>query len=89
MPEVIRIECPMCRSYWANASIRFGQPVSREQFSPLPELEGKVKFQKNGLPYCPVCNFKYEPRAMLALMIAAANKLEMERKLHGGVWDKP
>ncbi len=40
-------------------------------------------FQKNGLPYCPICNFKYDEKAMYGLLIAAAPEHHMEQKIWG------
>lgn len=83
LPTSVKIHCPVCQTHWANAAIQFGQPILKEHFTPREDLRKKVQFQKNGLPLCPICNFKYDERAMYGLLIAAANNNTMERKLWG------
>lgn len=89
MPEFVKIRCPICQTNWANARIEFGQPILPKHFSAREDLGMRVKFQKNGLPFCPVCNFRYDEKAMYGLLIAAANEEEMERKAWGkGKFDR-
>lgn len=83
LPSHIEMRCPHCMVHWANASIVFGKEIRKEDFSVREDLKKKVVFQKNGLPICPCCNFRYEERAMYALLMAASNVENQEKRLWG------
>ncbi len=84
VPEEMEITCPMCKTHWANARIKFGQPIRRADFAIRKDLKNQVTFdKKSGLPHCPLCSFEYTPKAIYGLMMAAATRAKMERDLWG------
>jgi len=90
LPEALEIVCPTCQTFWANATIQFGKPLRKEDFAIRADLKDRMIFQKKtNLPVCPVCAYEYDPHAIYALILAAVNRRNMERKSWKGIYQTP
>lgn len=84
LPDYLEIVCPSCSTHLANARIRFGRPLKKSDFSVRDDLKAEIKYQKNKLPVCPLCQFKFTPQAIYGFMMAALAR----RKMEGKTWNK-
>lgn len=80
----VDVICPSCKTHWANAQVVFGQEMKKSDYAIREDLKGVVKFQKNGLPICPMCSFKFNSMTIYGLLMAKMARKQMDEKTWGG-----
>ena len=79
----IQVICPMCHTYWADATVVYGGNVTPESFR-LKEPYTAMNIEVGYLS-CPACFYNYSNWAVMALVMAAMNRQAITSKLDGGL----
>lgn len=74
------IICPTCQANWADARIALGRSITPSDFQVKPEFRAIAKIKEESPLTCPNCGYEYTEWAILATVIAALNRQELQRQ---------
>ena len=80
----IQVICPMCMTYWADATVVYGGNVSPESFR-LKEPYTATTIEQGKPLSCPACFYRYTNWAVMASVMAAMNRQAISSKMDGGM----
>lgn len=79
----VPLVCPMCHTYWADATVYLGANVSPENFRVKEPYKSVAKVEAGKTLVCPACQYIYTGWTIHAAVLAALNKQKLEESTNG------
>lgn len=79
----VRVICPSCQTYWADAKVVFGGHITPESIKPLEPYKESCRVEPGKPLVCPACSFRYTNWAVMALIVSTMRRKDVSSNFSG------